>query len=151
RLVLYDKFVDKWFERAKERLEQKSTHDTKAFNDLCRHFTKSCLQFSMQLAVKLYKNPAYKGVVDCSTPDSEHEWLDSFKWEQNTTKLLLQECCPLKCNDLHYSFLHKSLLEYFTAHAIIEATKAQNTKNKHQEETMSLLTKTNLVNDPAAQ
>ncbi|HXF29058.1 MAG TPA: pentapeptide repeat-containing protein, partial [Chlamydiales bacterium] len=105
----------------------------------------------MHLAVKLYKTPEYKGIVDCSTKASKDKWLNAFGLERNTTQLLLK-CCPLKCDDLRYSFLHKSLLEYFVARAIIKATmKPQDARDEGQKEAISLFTERKLVDDPVAQ
>ena len=48
-----------------------------------------------------------------------------------------------------YSFLHKSLIRYFVACAIIKAILAKDTMNGNlKAEATNLLTRTNMVNDP---
>ncbi|CAG8625899.1 35547_t:CDS:1, partial [Racocetra persica] len=56
RIVLYDEFVMKWFERAQDRLLkiQLKPKELKEFNRLNVDFTEHCLQFGKEFAFKMF-------------------------------------------------------------------------------------------------
>jgi hypothetical protein len=106
----------------------------------------------MQLAVKLYKDPQQKGIMDCSTRRNEETWIAAFGPDKDITRLLLSECCPLKCSDSRYSFIHKSLLEYFVARAnFATMTSKDCIDDGLKEDAKSLMKQLDLVSDPATE
>ncbi|KAF0529282.1 NACHT domain-containing protein [Gigaspora margarita] len=143
RIVLYDEFIKKWFERAQDRLQkiQLKKEEKEEFVRLKEGFTNHCLQFGKQFASEMFVNS--KVVVNYD-PINEitSEWA---KFLGNTVvKIrLIRFSMPLFRRGNQYWFFHKSLRDYLISCALIDSF-----KNTSQ---ITLLNKQSIIPEPAIQ
>ncbi|CAG8684645.1 3760_t:CDS:1 [Gigaspora margarita] len=124
RIVLYDEFIKKWFERGQERLQkiQLKKEEREAFNRLKVDFTKQCLRFGKEFAFKMFVDN--KVVVD-NNPINEKitsEW-ERFLGNTDLGLLLIRFSMPLFRRGNQYWFFHKSLRDYLISCALLDSLK----------------------------
>ncbi|KAF9361732.1 hypothetical protein BGX34_006955 [Mortierella sp. NVP85] len=111
RVVLYDYFVERWWERGMEQLREKNS-DLEAFKKLSQEgFTNRCRHFLKKLSVAIYREQNGHPIVKYSPLEDKNTWKAEFFDRKDETRLLL-ESCPLTRNGALYRFIHRSLLEY---------------------------------------
>ncbi|CAG8525585.1 1398_t:CDS:2 [Racocetra fulgida] len=105
RIILYDEFIKKWFERAQTRLSniQLTPKEKEEFSCLDGEgFCENCLQFGKQFAAKIY-GPVKKGTSDwkefLGNRDKKYyliacELIDSFEDTSETTFFNKQSIMP---------------------------------------------------------
>ncbi|MCX8567227.1 MAG: WD40 repeat [Glomeribacter sp. 1016415] len=123
RMDLYDQFVRQWFERNQQRLSTQSLTEAKqeVFRELYDDgFAQHGIGFVKELAVQLYKENAGNPIVEYSLFKDKGSWKDAFFGREKENQLL-REAWPLVRSGTEYRFIHKSLLEYFVARALLES------------------------------
>ncbi len=123
RMDLYDQFVRQWFERNQQRLSTQSLTEAKqeVFRELYDDgFAQHGIGFVKELAVQLYKENAGNPIVEYSLFKDKGSWKDAFFGREKENQLL-REAWPLIRSGTEYRFIHKSLLEYFVAQALLES------------------------------
>ncbi|KAF0429924.1 NACHT domain-containing protein [Gigaspora margarita] len=130
RIIMYDKFIKKWFERAQERLRivQLRPKEREEFNHLDEEdFSKLCLQFSKKFATKMFMDnnkvvinydPDYDPVSEEVTSD----WT-AYLGNTNVKNRLMRFSMPLIRRGNQYWFFHKSLRDYLIACALLDSFK----------------------------
>ncbi|KAF0529286.1 NACHT domain-containing protein [Gigaspora margarita] len=129
RIVLYDVFIKKWFERAQERLKkiQLKKEEREAFDRLNNvdkeSFTNHCLQFGKDFAFEMFVNN--NKVVVNYDPINEKITSDWERFLGNTDLelLLIRFSMPLFRRGNQYSFFHKSLRDYLISCALLDSLK----------------------------
>ncbi|KAG0287084.1 hypothetical protein BGZ98_004814, partial [Dissophora globulifera] len=122
RVMLYDRFVEQWVEQGKRRLIRRELvgDERKAFRILSAHgFSRSALLFVKKLAVAIFENQDGMPVVKYSSDEVENAWKVEF-FDEDDSKRLLREVCPLYRYDNQHRFIHKSVLEYCLARAVFD-------------------------------
>ncbi|MCX8566009.1 MAG: WD40 repeat [Glomeribacter sp. 1016415] len=119
--ALYDRFVEYWFERAKQRFlkERKlEGQDKKVFEELIDEgFTRNGIAFVKSLAIQIYERQGGNPIVRYVRFEDRETWKEEF-FGSGDEQRLLREAWPLSRNGDQYQFIHKSLLEYFVARAV---------------------------------
>ncbi|CAG8468021.1 2699_t:CDS:1 [Cetraspora pellucida] len=147
RIVLYDEFIKKWFERAQKRLSniQLKEKERDEFTRLDEEgFYKYCLRFGKKFAAKMFEDN--NKVVVNYDPVSEEE--DATNWEKflgnkDVEIRLLRFSMPLIRRGDQYWFFHKSLRDYLIACALLDSS-------KNTSET-TLFNKQSIMPEPAIQ
>ncbi|CAG8809959.1 19223_t:CDS:1, partial [Gigaspora margarita] len=126
RIVLYEEFIKKWFERAQERLQkiQLKKEESEVFNRLNEEgFNNHCLQFGKEFAFKMFVDNN-KVVVDYDSINEKitSEW-ERFLGNADLELLLIRFSMPLFRRGNQYWFFHKSLRDYLIACALIDSFK----------------------------
>ncbi|KAF0446147.1 NACHT domain-containing protein [Gigaspora margarita] len=126
RIVLYDEFIKKWFERAQERLQkiQLKPKEREEFNRLNEEgFTNHCLQFGKEFAFEMFVNNN-KVVVDYDPINEKYtsDW-ERFLGNTNLKLLLIRFSMPLFQRGNQYWFFHKSLRDYLISCALLDSLK----------------------------
>lgn len=92
RFDVYNAFAEYWF--TKEASRRKTTNET-------------CQEFAESLACRLFQEKTIS-----VTPNKIKLWQEFFTNPKKSTE---RECCPLRLSGNEYSFIHKSVYEYFIA------------------------------------
>ncbi|CAG8490680.1 44440_t:CDS:1 [Gigaspora margarita] len=126
RIVLYDEFIKKWFERAKERLKkiQLKHKEREEFNRLNEEgFTNHCLQFGKEFAFKMFMDNN-KVVVDYDPINEKiaSDW-ERFLGNTDLKLLLIRFSMPLFRRGNQYWFFHKSLRDYLISCTLLVSLK----------------------------
>ena len=122
RVELYDQFIEHWLERGKKRLGEKnlSSQAKVAFENLTGEgFAQNGIHFLKQLCAATYKNQGGQPIVGYSRYKDEETWKTEF-FGREDEKQLLREASPLIRNGNQYRFIHRSLLDYGVALAILD-------------------------------
>ncbi|KAF0479087.1 NACHT domain-containing protein [Gigaspora margarita] len=146
RIMLYDEFIKKWFERAQNRLQkiQLKPNEQKEFNRLKNNdFYKEYLQFSKEFAFKMFIDN--NKVIVSYDPMNEKiasDW-DKFLGATDEKCRLMRFSMPLFRRGNQYWFFHKSLRDFLISCALVDSFKdtAQTT----------LLNKQSITPEPAIQ
>ncbi|CAG8710860.1 878_t:CDS:2, partial [Dentiscutata erythropus] len=126
RIVLYDEFIKKWFERAQERLTkiQLKPEEQRVFDYLNEeNFSRHCLLFGKEFAVKMFVDN--NKIVINYDPLSEETASDWSKHLGNRDEKnrLMRFSMPLIRRGNQYWFFHKSLRDYLIACALLDSFK----------------------------
>ncbi|RIB09877.1 hypothetical protein C2G38_2107474 [Gigaspora rosea] len=129
RIVLYEEFIKKWFERAQERLQkiQLKPKEKEEFNRLINEdkesFTKHCLQFGKNFAFEMFVNNN-KVVIDYDPINEEikSNWA-RFLGDEDVKLRLIRFSMPLFRRGNQYWFFHKSLRDYLISCALLDSLK----------------------------
>ncbi|CAL5993880.1 Pentapeptide_repeats-containing protein [Hexamita inflata] len=105
-LDLYEEFVQQWFELEEERMFINNV-STDIIN-----LKKEYYDYSQKLASKMMD--VAKTVVEYKNEDKQNPWREFF--DPNNSKLsTIRRGAPLTMSSRFYSFIHKSIQEYFVA------------------------------------
>ncbi|KAF0529281.1 NACHT domain-containing protein [Gigaspora margarita] len=125
RIVLYEEFIKKWFERAQERLQkiQLKKEEREEFDRLKVDFTEHCLRFGKEFAFKMFVDNN-KVVVDYDPINEKitSEWA-KFLGNEDVKLLLIRFNMPLFRRGNQYWFFHKSLRDYLISCALLDSLK----------------------------
>ncbi|CAG8577275.1 27182_t:CDS:1 [Gigaspora margarita] len=129
RIVLYDEFIKKWFERALERLQkiQLKKEEREAFDRLNNEdkegFTNHCLQFGKDFAFEMFVNNN-KVVVDYDPINEEtaSDWA-RFLGDTDVKLRLIRFSMPLFRRGNQYWFFHQSLRDYLISCSLLDSLK----------------------------
>ncbi|KAF0391985.1 NACHT domain-containing protein [Gigaspora margarita] len=126
RIVLYDEFIKKWFERSQERLQkvQLKTEEREGFNRLNKEgFTNHCLQFGKDFAFEMFVSNN-KVVVDYDPINEEttSDWA-KFLGDADVKLRLIRFSMPLFRRGNQYWFFHKSLRDYLISCVLLDSLK----------------------------
>ncbi|KAF0483886.1 NACHT domain-containing protein [Gigaspora margarita] len=144
RIVLYEEFIKKWFERAQERLQkiQLKKEEKEAFNRLNeKGFNNQCLQFGKEFAFNMFVDNN-KVVVDYG-PINEKitpEW-ERFLENTDLELILMRFSMPLFRRGNQYWFFHKSLRDFLITCALVDSFKDTSQT--------TLLNRQSIISDPA--
>ena len=112
RIEIFDAFVNKWFDREEQRIIRISRTEVDV-SDLKRNFA----NFATRLALEMTQDNIVS--IDYELDPFEHNKWDKY-FGQDPIMTLIRSGVPLRKVGPHsYAFIHKSLLEYFCARAII--------------------------------
>ncbi|CAG8603870.1 24003_t:CDS:2 [Cetraspora pellucida] len=120
RIALYDEFLKTWFDRAQDRLYRtgKTEKEEEAFKNLnINDFSESCLQFSKNFAVEMFKDN--NNVV--ITYNSYYSKWATFLADDDIKNSLLRFSLPLIRRENQYWFFHKTLRDHLIARAFLES------------------------------
>ncbi|UUM21119.1 hypothetical protein [Mycoavidus sp. SF9855] len=118
---LYEHFVRRWFESNQQRLSEQDLKGTQGelFRALCDDdFAQHGIKFVQELAVHLYIENGGNPIVEYSLFKDEGNWKETFFGRADKNQLL-REAWPLIRSGNQYRFIHKSLLEYCVARAVL--------------------------------
>ena len=121
RLMLYDHFIEQWFERSKERLEKMELLPQRkaAFERLSAEgLAPNGIEYLKRFAVAIYEEQDGRPVVEYSQLLDEGSWKDAF-FTKEYMQLIL-EASPLAHQGNQHRFIHRLLLEYVLARAIFD-------------------------------
>ncbi|CAL5984381.1 WD40_repeat protein [Hexamita inflata] len=105
-LDLYEEFVKQWFEREEERM-----FSNNVATDIANLKTEY-EEYALSLATKMVD--AGKTVVEYNSTDKQSAWKTFF--DPNSVKATtIRRGVPLNASTRFYSFIHKSILEFFAA------------------------------------
>ncbi|CAL6006892.1 Pentapeptide_repeats-containing protein [Hexamita inflata] len=105
-LDLYEEFVKQWFEREEERM-----FSNNVATDIANLKTEY-EEYALSLATKMVD--AGKTVVEYNSTDKQSAWKAFF--DPNSVKATtIRRGVPLNASTRFYSFIHKSILEFFAA------------------------------------
>ncbi|CAL6005693.1 Pentapeptide_repeats-containing protein [Hexamita inflata] len=105
-LDLYEAFVQQWFELEEERMY------TNNVNTDVTNLQKEYRDYSYRLASKMMDS--VKTVVEYNKDDKQNPWRQFF--DQNDPRVTtVRRGVPLNISQRFYSFIHKSIQEYFVA------------------------------------
>ncbi|CAG8739305.1 40495_t:CDS:1 [Gigaspora margarita] len=126
RIILYDKFINKWFERAQERLLniQLKSKERDVFNQLNEEdFSKHCLRFGKEFVVKMFVDNN-KVVInyDQVSEEIKSDW-SKYLGNSDEKRRLMRYSMPLIRRGNQYWFFHKSLRDYLIACALLDSFK----------------------------
>ncbi|CAG8723937.1 21633_t:CDS:2, partial [Dentiscutata erythropus] len=145
RIVLYDEFIKKWFERAQNRLRniQLKPKEREAFDLLNVDFTKHCLQFGKEFAFKMFVDNN-KVVVNYDPINEEitSVWA-MFLGNTVEKSRLIRFSMPLIRRGNQYWFFHKSLRDYLISCALLDSF--------NDTSQTSLFNKHSIITEPAIQ
>ncbi|UUM20726.1 NACHT domain-containing protein [Mycoavidus sp. SF9855] len=119
RIVLYDEFISRWWNRSEERLLhiQLTKQEKKAKTKLGQHLAEKGLRASGEMAVALTRKGVIQAFYDPERNEVEPEaWRAYFK--KDAEKRLLLFNAPLIHQGQHYRFIHKSIQDYLVARVI---------------------------------
>ncbi|CAL6085440.1 WD40_repeat protein [Hexamita inflata] len=107
-LDLYEEFTKQWFEVEEERMM------TNNVSTSITNLTVEYQKFALDLADKM--SDSVKTVVEYNSLDKQSEWRRFF--DPNDAKITtIRRGIPLNSSGRFYSFIHKSILEYFASKA----------------------------------
>ncbi|BBE09758.1 hypothetical protein MCB1EB_1597 [Mycoavidus cysteinexigens] len=162
RIAIYDQFVESWFGRSQQRLNQileVGSKERKEFKDLEREgFAGFGVDFSKELALEMYQAGEvithYQAVTHArwkkNNTSTEADWHKRLLSNEDTTTVLMRLNAPLICQDRpnnlskEYRFIHKSLRDYFVARGMWEEFSTDK-----KLEASSWFNSLNIVKDPA--
>ncbi|CAG8496271.1 18052_t:CDS:2, partial [Gigaspora rosea] len=146
RIMLYDEFIKKWFERAQNRLQkiQLKPNEQKEFDRLKNNdFYKQCLQFSKEFAFKMFADN--NEVIVNYDPINEKITSGWAKFLGDTDEKcrLMRFSMPLFRRGNQYWFFHKSLRDFLISYALVDSFKDTSQT--------TLLNKQSITPEPAIQ
>ncbi|CAG8567812.1 8430_t:CDS:1, partial [Gigaspora rosea] len=126
RIILYDEFIKKWFERAQERLLniQLKPKERDVFDQLNEEdFSNHCLRFGKEFAVKMFVDNN-KVVInyDQASEEAASDW-SKYLGNRDEERRLMRLSMPLIRRGNQYWFFHKSLRDYLIACALLDSFK----------------------------
>ncbi|CAG8785093.1 25573_t:CDS:2, partial [Gigaspora margarita] len=134
RIVLYEEFIKKWFERAQERLQkiQLKKEEKEAFNRLNeKGFNNQCLKFGKEFAFNMFVDNN-KVVVD---------YVGEILGNTDLELILMRFSMPLFRRGNQYWFFHKSLRDFLITCALVDSFKDTSQT--------TLLNRQSIISDPA--
>ncbi|WP_161566178.1 NACHT and WD40 repeat domain-containing protein [Mycoavidus cysteinexigens] len=128
RVALYDKFVENWFARSKERLEriQLKPVEQEVFDHLDESgFVGHGMVFSQEFAVKMYQQEKTPFVATYSEASDagKGNWREEFLGSAEKARLLRFNAPLIRQGGNQYKFIHASVQQYFVARALWENLK----------------------------
>ncbi|CAL6067235.1 Pentapeptide_repeats-containing protein [Hexamita inflata] len=105
-LDLYEEFVKQWFEKEEEKMFANNV--STEVSDLQKEYEEYCLK----LATKMIDTA--KTVVEYTSSDKQNQWKNFFD-PNNARTTTIRRGAPLNTSSKFYSFIHKSIQEYFVA------------------------------------
>ncbi|CAL6067299.1 Pentapeptide_repeats-containing protein [Hexamita inflata] len=105
-LDLYEEFAQHWFETEEERMFNNNVN-TEIYN-LKTEYEK----YALKLATKM--TDSLKTIVEYKTTDTSSQWSEFFN-QKNKQLETVRRGVPLNVTSKFYSFIHKSIQEYFAA------------------------------------
>ncbi|KAF9952316.1 hypothetical protein BGZ72_006368, partial [Mortierella alpina] len=120
RVQLYDLFIDNWIGVNQHRLQMMtlSSEDEVALEELLNDgFISRCIDYSTSLASAIFTEQGGYPVVQYNSGSDKHSWKEEFFGSRPEIRLL-REASPLTRAGNHFSFVHRSILEYFFSRVI---------------------------------
>ncbi|RIB16229.1 hypothetical protein C2G38_2091434 [Gigaspora rosea] len=145
RIMLYDEFIKKWFERAQNRLQkiQLRPNEEKEFDHLKNNdFYKECLQFSKEFAFKMFADNN-EVIVNFDPNEKVASGWAKFLGDTDEKCRLLRFSMPLFRRGNQYWFFHKSLRDFLISCALVDSFKDTSQT--------TLLNKQSITPEPAIQ
>ncbi|CAG8789319.1 45433_t:CDS:2, partial [Gigaspora margarita] len=147
RIMLYDEFIKKWFERAQNRLQkiQLKPKEQEEFDRLRNKddFYKECLQFSKEFAFKMFTdNNEVIVSYDTINENIASGWA-KFLGDTDEKCRLMRFSMPLFRRGNQYWFFHKSLRDFLISCALVDSFKDSSQT--------TLLNRQSIVPEPAIQ
>ncbi|CAL5990305.1 Pentapeptide_repeats-containing protein [Hexamita inflata] len=105
-LDLYEEFVKQWFEKEEEKMITNNVATD--VSDLQKEYE----DYSLKLATKMID--VVKTVVEYTSTDKQSQWKAFFD-PNNPRTTTIRRGAPLNTSSKFYSFIHKSIQEYFVA------------------------------------
>ncbi|CAG8461802.1 8213_t:CDS:2 [Dentiscutata erythropus] len=125
RIVLYDEFIKKWFERAQERLQniQLKPKEREEFERLNKEgFINYCLKFGKEFAFKMFVDNNIVVVNYDPVNENTSDWA-TFLGNTDEKYNLIRFSMPLIRRGNQYWFFHKSLRDYLIASILLDSFK----------------------------